>query len=116
MRGQKTGGRAKGSLNKTTPELRAFTRAFLASPAYVTSAKRRVLNGTAPHLETLWHHYAFGKPRQTVQVQDGAIPLFVLKLDAESVSFDALGGDHAFRQLATTHPAEFARGPERTTP
>jgi hypothetical protein len=32
-------------------EIKAFTSAFLSSPAYVASAKKRILKGEAPHLE-----------------------------------------------------------------
>jgi hypothetical protein len=63
---RKTGGRQRGSLNKATREIKAFTSAFLSSRAYIASAKKRVLEGKAPHLEALWHHYAFGKPKETV--------------------------------------------------
>lgn len=78
----KTGGRTKGTPNHATREIKDFTLKFLTSTAYVTSAQDRVLKGTAPHLETLWHHYAFGKPKEILQL-DGLIPPFILRLDAE---------------------------------
>jgi len=35
--------------------------------------------GEAPHLETLWHHYAFGKPKETVAVENQVrVPIFAL--------------------------------------
>jgi hypothetical protein len=74
------GGRPKGVLNKRTREVKEFTRRFLTSPAYVKNAEQRMLEGKAPHLEVLWHHYAYGKPKETVQV-DGQVPAFVVKLD-----------------------------------
>lgn len=75
-------GRPKGALNKTTREIKSFALKFLSSREYVDSAKARVLSGDAPHLETLWHHYAFGKPKESVQIS-GDIPPFILKLDGE---------------------------------
>jgi hypothetical protein len=75
------GGRPKGSPNRTTKEIKAFAAKFLSSREYIDSAKCRVLKGDAPHLETLWHHYAFGKPKEIVAVE-GEIPPFIVKLDA----------------------------------
>lgn len=75
------GGRPRGALNKATREIKQFAQDFLESDEYVRSMKRRVLAGRAPHLETLLHHYGYGKPKEIVQF-DGAVPPFVLKLDA----------------------------------
>lgn len=66
------GGRPKGATNKATREIKVWAEAFLSSDAYVTSAQRRVLAGKAPHLETLWYHYAYGKPKETVEL-DGTV-------------------------------------------
>jgi hypothetical protein len=78
MKNKKTGGRKKGSLNKATREIKAFTSTFLSSPTYVASAKKRILDGGAPHLEALWHHYAFGKPKETVAVEEKPAPVFAI--------------------------------------
>lgn len=75
-------GRPKGLPNKTTREVKAFAQRFLSSKDYVDSAKARVLAGDAAHLEVLWHHYAYGKPKESVQIS-GDIPPFVLKLDGQ---------------------------------
>lgn len=75
-------GRPKGLPNKTTREVKDFARKFLSSSDYVSSAKARVLSGDAAHLEVLWHHYAYGKPKESVQIS-GDIPPFILKLDGE---------------------------------
>ncbi len=75
-------GRPKGALNKTTREIKTFALKFLCSTDYIASAKARVLSGDAPHLETLWHHYAYGKPKESLQIS-GDIPPFILKLDGE---------------------------------
>lgn len=79
-KGRKTGGRRRGSLNRNTREIKGFAQQFLSSPAYVKSAKKRVRSGKAPHLEVLWHHYAYGKPKETMQI-DGQVPPFVVRLE-----------------------------------
>lgn len=74
-------GRPKGTPNKATRAMKEFL-AWLDSDEYRESAKRRILQGRAPHLETLWHYYAKGKPRDTVKVEDG-LPVFrVIKDDS----------------------------------
>lgn len=69
-------GRPKGIPNKATREIKDFAIEFLSSPEYVQSATRRVLSGRAPHLETLWYHYGYGKPKDTVQL-DGTVSVDV---------------------------------------
>lgn len=39
-----------------------FWALFLASQSYCTSAKSRILDGKAPHLETYWVNKIHGKP------------------------------------------------------
>jgi hypothetical protein len=60
--GNPGGGRPKGAPNKATREIKEFARNFLMSDKYQRSLERRILAGTAPHMEVLLHHYAFGKP------------------------------------------------------
>lgn len=59
-------GRPKGSLNKATREIKDIASGLLSDPAYVESLRRRLTSGKAPHMETLLHHYAYGKPKETV--------------------------------------------------
>lgn len=72
-------GRPKGATNKATREIKAFAQGFLGSKEYRDNAKRRVLRGRAPHLETLLMHYAYGKPKETIAVE-GDIPPFVIEI------------------------------------
>jgi hypothetical protein len=60
--GNPGGGRPKGAQNKATMEIKEFARNFLMSDRYRRTLERRILAGTAPQIEVLLHHYAFGKP------------------------------------------------------
>jgi hypothetical protein len=64
MKGQKTGGRRAGTPNRATQEIREASLELLSRPAYRASLEARLDAGKAPHMETLLHHYAFGKPRE----------------------------------------------------
>lgn len=57
-------GRPRGSTNKATSEIRAAARKLLEEPEYVKSLAQRLRAGKAPHMETLLHHYAYGRPRE----------------------------------------------------
>jgi hypothetical protein len=61
-KGNPGGGRPKGAQNKATLEIKEFARNFLMSDRYRRTLERRILAGTAPQIEVLLHHYAFGKP------------------------------------------------------
>jgi hypothetical protein len=60
-------GRPPGALNKATREIREAARAILDRPEYRASLQKRLDAGQAPHMETLLHHYAFGKPKEVVE-------------------------------------------------
>ena len=59
--------RPKGSLNKSTKEIRTIARGLLEEPAYLKSLRRRLKAGKAAHMETLLHHYAYGKPVERIE-------------------------------------------------
>lgn len=42
---------------------------LVEDPAYVEQLKRRLTSGKAPHMETLLFHYAYGKPKETTELQ-----------------------------------------------
>ncbi len=59
-------GRPKGAVNKATREIKDIADGLLSDPSYVESLRRRLSSGKAPHMETLLHHYRWGKPKDTV--------------------------------------------------
>jgi hypothetical protein len=79
-KGRKTGGRQVGTPNVATREIRAASRALLEDPAYVASLRERLTAGKAPHMETLLHYYAYGKPNETVE-QTGPEPEIVIRVE-----------------------------------
>jgi hypothetical protein len=62
-------GRPKGVPNGVTRELREFWHKFFSSAEYRESAKRRILSGSAPHIETYLFNRIYGKPRERVELQ-----------------------------------------------
>jgi hypothetical protein len=78
-------GRPKGILNKTTREIRESSARIIGDPDYLASLKIRLRDGKAPHMEVLLHHYAFGKPKETVK-HEGVQPakLVVTQIHTEA--------------------------------
>jgi hypothetical protein len=65
----KTGGRAKGTPNKATVEVKEAARLLVDDPEYRKTLKERLLAGTAgPGVETMLWHYAYGKPKESVEL------------------------------------------------
>ena len=48
--------------------MKAFWHRWFSSEAYRESAKARILNGTAPHLETYLLQRIYGKPTERIEV------------------------------------------------
>ena len=61
-------GRPKGSLNQRTLEAKAIARGLLNDPIYRKNLEARLLAGEAGAMEPLLWHYAFGKPKEHVEV------------------------------------------------
>ena len=59
-------GRPKGAVNATTRDSREMATRLVTDPAYVANLRERLVEGKAPHMETLLHHYAYGKPKETL--------------------------------------------------
>ena len=50
--------------NKVSREIKEIATNLLSDSGYVDSLRRRLSSGKAPHMETLLHHYAYGKPKE----------------------------------------------------
>jgi len=62
-------GRPKGVPNKATHEVRAVAQAIVEDPEYRRNLLARVRKGkAAPAVESLLWHYAYGKPKDTVEL------------------------------------------------
>jgi hypothetical protein len=67
--GRKTGGRTKGTPNKTTGEVAERCRALIESESYQQYFQHRLQNGALPPaLEALTWYYAYGKPKERMEV------------------------------------------------
>jgi hypothetical protein len=62
-------GRPKGVKNKAPNEVRVWSRLLLESTTYRRALTKRIIAGTAPQIEVLLYHYAYGKPKETVELQ-----------------------------------------------
>lgn len=73
-------GRPKGCLNKVTRDVQLLAKQFVDDASYRTSLKGRLAKGQAPHMETLLWHYAYGKPKESLDVKfpQGVPPLSVI--------------------------------------
>lgn len=63
-------GRIKGVPNKVTVEVRAAAQQIVENPTYRASLVERITAGTAPQMEQLLWHYAYGKPVERVALTD----------------------------------------------
>lgn len=78
-------GRPKGTANKATREIKDVAQALLSRPEYRQSLQERLDKGAAPHMETLLHHYAWGKPKDTLAVESLPPLMVVDELTPEDV-------------------------------
>jgi|TARA_R110000824_G_scaffold186284_7_gene367562 hypothetical protein len=74
----KRSGRPKGVPNKASADVRIRARALVEDPVYVLGLKKRILDGKSVPLEIMLHHYAYGKPRESVAVE-GAVSIKIVK-------------------------------------
>ena len=56
-----------GDRSKATVEIREAARLLLEDPSYRRSLRSRLISGNAGPVEALLFHYAYGKPKETVE-------------------------------------------------
>ena len=61
-------GRPKGAPNKTTKAHKEWAHELLTSEEWRESARTRIIEGKAPHLESLIVQQITGKPKDVVEV------------------------------------------------
>jgi len=63
-------GRPKGSLNQRTLEAKAFARQLVSSPTYLQKLQADLNERNVDaSIEAMVWHYAYGKPKEYVEVQ-----------------------------------------------
>lgn len=66
--GTPSGGRPKGRQNDSTIRVRQFCQKVWALPEYQQTVIDRACNGTLGSMEPVIWHYAFGKPKEQLNV------------------------------------------------
>jgi hypothetical protein len=79
VKGDPRAGRPKGTLNKASIEVKELARSLLSDPGYVANLKARLIAGECPPpVETMLWHYAYGKPKESVELTTGDGPLNII--------------------------------------
>src|SRR5262245_34181833 len=71
--GTPSGGRPKGALNLATRSIQAFCRSVAEDPQYRETVLRRDREGTLGAMEPVLLAYAYGKPRESIDLRVGPI-------------------------------------------
>lgn len=75
--GDPRAGRKPGAVNKATREIREAAKKLLEDVEYVAALQRRLKDGTAGAVEPLLYHYAYGKPKETIEHQVPMRPVVI---------------------------------------
>jgi hypothetical protein len=89
--------------NKSTIEIRAAAKLLVEDELYRKNLLARITLGEAPHMEVLLWHYAYGKPKDLMEVKDQANHLE--HLDAAQLEAHALVLAAAARSVAELRKA-----------
>jgi hypothetical protein len=84
-------GRKKGEPNKATAMMRDAAQKFCADPRGRAKMLEQYQRGKLhPILVQMMHHYAYGKPKDTIAVEGGMVPLILdLVTDRAQLEQDA---------------------------
>jgi hypothetical protein len=75
-------GRPRGTQNKVSAQAREFAQNILTSPEYRASLVRRIQQDDLPPVvETLLYHYAYGKPKERIEVSEAPPQLDELTME-----------------------------------
>lgn len=68
-KGDPRAGRPRGTKNKTTVEVRELAQSLVDDPKYLKALRARLLAGECPPpVETMLWHYAYGKPKESLEL------------------------------------------------
>jgi hypothetical protein len=77
MKRKKTSGRRKGTPDKATRDVKALCASILNDPLYLRNLRQHAIERKlAPAVECLLFHYAYGVPRQPVEIDPPLGPIF----------------------------------------
>ena len=79
-------GRPKGAENQKTKEAREIARKLATDKTYQANLLKRLIDGTAGSMEPVLWHYAFGKPKDSLDLNWDLAKLSDQELD----QFEAL--------------------------
>lgn len=82
--GKKTGGRRKGTPNKSTGAVAERCRQLIESKDYQDYFAHRLFTGNLPAaVEAMTWHYAYGKPKESLELTgEGGGPVLIRFVDA----------------------------------
>jgi hypothetical protein len=83
--GTPSGGRPKGRVNEKTLQVQRMCRQLVADPLYQERLRERLIAGTLGQMEVVIWHYAFGRPKESLDVR-----LEVAGEDLAKLSLDEL--------------------------
>ena len=103
-------GRPPGAINIASRELKEFWHNFFSSAEYRTKAKQRILDGSAPHLESYLLNRIYGKPKEHVELSVTAAQEDLSMLSTEELTQRAenlLKQLGEMKELEESIPAEY---------
>lgn len=66
-------------------EMQHYWKTFFETEAYRTALQRRINTGKAAHMEILLHHMVWGKPKETLALQNPGDGTLILNIGGEQV-------------------------------
>lgn len=84
--GTGSGGRPKGAVNQTTRSIQLFCRSVMEDPQYRETVLQRARTGTLGAMEPVILAYAYGKPKESIDLRFGPIEEDLSLLSVEELA------------------------------
>ena len=107
------GGRPKGALNFRTKQIQAFCRSVCEDPLYRKTVIDRARSGTLGPMEPVILAYAYGKPKESIDLHVGPLAEDLSALSIEELAQRAEAMTQQLREareLEAALPAEYRTG------